>query len=341
MDMATHCRRVLVTGCTGHLGSWLVLRLLEQGYVVRASVIDPEDKQDLHPLLGLPPFLTTERLEIVKADLRVVGDYDNIVKGCEGVFHLACPTNFIVEDPQKDVIDPAVQGTLNVLNACIKSSSVKRVVHVSSAAAIRFSGKDVAEQVFDESCWTDVDFCMDKKPPGWPYFVAKTLAERAAVDFAKNHNLDVVVVNPGIVNGPFLNSFIPNSVKDCLALITGEVFKLPFLMRMSYVHTDDIARAFLFLYEKAEASGRYICSSVDASISEVVHILSSRHPEFQIPTDLAYLGEPIIHYFDSSRLKKLGFQYKYTLEDMFDDAIRCCMDKGLLENMGTKPLQAQ
>eukprot|EP00250_Pteridium_aquilinum_P017585 c23698_g2_i3 orf=147-1166(+) len=321
---------VLVTGCTGHLGSWLVMRLLENGYSVRATVLDPEDKQDLQPLLGLSPSLA-EQLEIVKADLRVEGDFDNVVRGCEGVFHLACPTNFIVEDPQRDVIDPAVQGTLNVLKACVKSSSVKRVIHVSSAAAIRFSGKEVAEHVFDESCWTDVDFCIKNKVPGWPYFVGKTLGERAAVEFAKEHSLDLVVVNPGIVNGPFMLSQIPNSVKDCLALITGELFKLPFLVRLSYVHTDDVVRAFIFLYENPEANGRYICSAVDASITEVVNIIRTRHPEFKIPTDLAYLGEPIIHYFDSSKLKKLGFEYKFTLEEMYDDAIKCCKEKGLLQ----------
>ncbi|MCO5601374.1 hypothetical protein L7F22_055494 [Adiantum nelumboides] len=172
-----------------------------------------------------------------------------------------------------------------------------------------------------------------------PYFVAKTLAERVAVDFGKKHNLDVVVVNPSIVNGPFLTNSIPNSIKDCLALLIGDLFKLPFLMRMSYVHTEDIVRAFIFLYEKPEASGRFICSAVDASLSEVVNILSSRHPEFQIPTDLAYLGDPMIHYFDSSRLRKLGFHYNFTLADMFDDAIRCCKEKGLLKQVGTTQLQ--
>lgn len=68
---------------------------------------------------------------------------------------------------QRDVIDPAVQGTLNVLKACIKSPTVRRVVHTSSAAAIRFTGKDVPDTVFDESCWTDVEFVTKNKIPGW------------------------------------------------------------------------------------------------------------------------------------------------------------------------------
>ena len=68
---------------------------------------------------------------------------------------------------QKDIIDPAVQGTLNVLKSCIKSPTVRRVVHASSIAAIRFSGEDVRDKVFDETCWTDVDFVTKNNIPGW------------------------------------------------------------------------------------------------------------------------------------------------------------------------------
>ena len=54
-----------------------------------------EDKQDLQPLREIDPSLT-QCLEIVQGDLRLEGDFDEHVKGC----HLACPTNFLVEDPQ-------------------------------------------------------------------------------------------------------------------------------------------------------------------------------------------------------------------------------------------------
>ena len=59
----------------------------------------PEDKQDLQPLLEIDPALA-QRLEIVKGDLLVEGDFDEHVKGCNGVFHLACPMLFVPEDPQ-------------------------------------------------------------------------------------------------------------------------------------------------------------------------------------------------------------------------------------------------
>ncbi|XP_058785769.1 cinnamoyl-CoA reductase CAD2-like [Vicia villosa] len=66
-------------------------------------------------------------------------DYSSIlpaVVGCRGVFHLACPIPFgHVKNPLEEVIEPATQGTCNVLQAC-KIANVKRIVHVSSGAAI-------------------------------------------------------------------------------------------------------------------------------------------------------------------------------------------------------------
>ena len=65
----------------------------------------------------------------------------------------------------------------------------------------------------------------------------------------------------------------------------GEHFKLPFLRLISYVHIYDVMRAFILLYEHPTAKGRYICSSVDASLGDVVNLITKRYPEFKIPTE--------------------------------------------------------
>jgi len=52
------------------------------------------------------------------------------------VLHTASPFQFAVSDPQKDLVDPALKGTLNVLHAAAKSGTVKRVVVTSSCAAV-------------------------------------------------------------------------------------------------------------------------------------------------------------------------------------------------------------
>lgn len=65
---------------------------------------------------------------------------------------------------QAELIDPAVKGTLNVLNSCSKASSVKRVVVTSSIAAVAYNGKPrTPEVVVDETWFSNPDFCKEMK----------------------------------------------------------------------------------------------------------------------------------------------------------------------------------
>lgn len=65
---------------------------------------------------------------------------------------------------QAELIDPAVKGTLNVLNTCAKTSSVKRVVLTSSIAAVAYNGKPrTPAVVVDETWFTDPDYCKGLK----------------------------------------------------------------------------------------------------------------------------------------------------------------------------------
>ncbi len=76
-----------------------------------------------------------ENLELVKADLLDPESFSDAVAGSEYVFHTASPYVVTVKDPQRDLVDPAVNGTLAVLEACAATTGVKRVVLTSSMAA--------------------------------------------------------------------------------------------------------------------------------------------------------------------------------------------------------------
>ncbi|CAN6224945.1 unnamed protein product [Urochloa humidicola] len=105
--------RVCVTGGGGFIASWLVKLLLSRGYAVHATVRDPGNPKNAH-LKELDK--AQENLRLFKAD---VLDYDTLtpaVEGCEGVFHLATPVpEDKIVDPELEVLDPALKGTLNVL----------------------------------------------------------------------------------------------------------------------------------------------------------------------------------------------------------------------------------
>lgn len=65
------------------------------------------------------------------------------------------------------MIKPAIQGVLNVLKACVKAKTVKRVVLTSSAAAVSINTLKGTGLVVGEANWTDVEFLSTQKPPTW------------------------------------------------------------------------------------------------------------------------------------------------------------------------------
>ncbi|XP_028787174.1 tetraketide alpha-pyrone reductase 1-like, partial [Neltuma alba] len=106
-----------------------------------------------------------ERLQLMKADLMDEGSFDPVIEGCVGVFHTASP--FIIndiKDPQDELIDPAVKGTLNVLKSCAKFPSVKRVVLTSSIATVAYNRKPRTPQVVVDETWlSDLDLSRESK----------------------------------------------------------------------------------------------------------------------------------------------------------------------------------
>jgi nucleoside-diphosphate-sugar epimerase len=90
--------KVCVTGASGFLASWLVKRLLLEGYEVIGTVRDPGNEKKLAHLWKLEG--AKERLRLVKADLMEEGSFDNAIMGCQGVFHTASPVLKPTSNPE-------------------------------------------------------------------------------------------------------------------------------------------------------------------------------------------------------------------------------------------------
>ncbi|KAL5704683.1 alcohol dehydrogenase (NADP(+)) [Ranunculus cassubicifolius] len=169
------------------------------------------------------------------------------------------------------------------------------------------------------------------------YFVSKTLAEKAAWEFAEQNNIDLISVIPVLVVGPFLMSSMPPSLITALSPITRNESHYSILKQIQLVHLEDLCNAHLYLYEHPEAKGRYICSSHDTTITDVATLLHEKFPEYDVPTK-EHLGLDVLHHdenlnavkFSSKKLTDLGFNYKYTKEDMFVEAVASCREKRLL-----------
>ncbi|CAN1184669.1 Phenylacetaldehyde reductase [Linum perenne] len=279
MKMVGQGKTVCVTGASGFIASWLVKVLLQRGYTVNATVRDLGDATKTDHLRALDG--AKERLHIFEANLLKDGSFDPAVDGCEGVFHTASPVILSVpSDPQVELVEPAVKGTLNVLKSCAKYQSVKRVVLTSSAATVSFTAKALEPgSVIDKTWYSDPGFCEQLKL--W-YAYSKTLAEKAAWSFAEEHGIDLVTINPVFVIGPPLQPTLNDTIKMVLNFI-NEPHKLDSSQPYASVDVRDVADAHMKALETPTAAGRYLLSASIHSYPQVVKIINQLYPVMNIP----------------------------------------------------------
>ena len=118
---------IMITGATGYVAGWIVKGLLEKGVTVHAAVRDPNAEKKvrhLHDMAKTAPG----KIKFFKADLLDEGSHADAMTGCAIVFHTASPFIAAVNDPQKELVDPAKLGTRNVLEQANRAASVRRVV---------------------------------------------------------------------------------------------------------------------------------------------------------------------------------------------------------------------
>lgn len=311
-----------VTGAGGFVASWLVERLLAGGrYMVHGTVRDPGDAKNAH-LAAMDG--AADRLRLFRAELLDYGSVAAAIAGCDGVFHVASPVpmTYPIGDPEVELLAPAVTGTKNVLKAC-SEAKVKRVVVVSSVAAVMVNPAWPQNEAMDETCWSDVEFCRTTQ--NW-YCLSKTLAELEALDYAKRSGLDVVSVCPSLVIGPLLQSTVNASssvIVDCLKGDREVKLKL-----RNFVDVRDVADALLLVYETPEASGRYICDANARQMSEVVALLKDWYPAYShAATKFVQVSdEPL---FSSKKLQALGWKFR-TLEESLRDSVESFKAAGVL-----------
>ncbi|XP_014502077.1 cinnamoyl-CoA reductase 1 [Vigna radiata var. radiata] len=310
-----------VTGASGYIASWIVKFLLHRGYTVKATVRDPNDPKKINHLLKLDG--AKERLHLCKANLLEEGSFDSVVEGCHAVFHTASPFYHDVKDPQVELLDPAVKGTLNVLKSCVKSPALKRVVLTSSIAAVAYNGKPrTPDVVVDETWFSDPDFCRESQM--W-YTLSKTLAEDAAWKFVKENNIDMVTINPAMVVGPLLQPVLNTSAASILNVVNGvQSFQNA---SFGWVNVKDVANAHILAYENSSANGRYCLVERVAHYSDVVKILRDLYPTLQLPQKCAD-NKPYVPIYQVSKekAKSLGIEF-ITLEVSLKETVESLKEK--------------
>lgn len=291
---------VMVTGATGYVAGWLVKKLLEGGFTVHAPVRDPENHTKIKHLNEIENN-TPGSLKFFKADLLEEGSYLESMQGCSVVFHTASPFTSNVKDPQKELIDPALIGTKNVLMSVNKTQTVSRVVLTSSVAAIYGDNvdlKNTPDGVFTEDMWNTTSSLKHK-----PYSFSKTLAEKEAWKINEQQSRwDLVVINPSLVIGPGLN---PDATSESFNIVrqfgNGKMKYGAPKMGLGAVDVREVAQAHLNAALKENAQGRHIVSGHNTDLLEMAKTLLPKYgdkypiPRKALPKSLLWLIGPLVN----------------------------------------------
>lgn len=317
---------VCVTGAGGFVATEIISQLLSAGYHVKGSVRSLENTAKYEHLTLLDAALPGS-FTAVEADLLKHGSFAECVLGTSAVIHTASPFHFDSKDMKEDMLNPAVEGTKNVMAAAAKAG-IKKVVLTSSLAAVTsfqpgdqpksgstFSEEDWNEYTTEES-WGD--------NPMQAYFSSKSLAEQAAESMAKAAGIELVTICPSLVMGPVLykrlDSVSVNLMKD---VVEGA----PLAFNFPWVDSRDVARAHIAALREG-VSGRYLASSAQRVTPDFVRgVLVQNFPSLSLAEVEAGGDEVLV---DNAKIYYLIGSF-LPMEDTVADMARSLIAAGLAD----------
>ena len=253
---------ILVTGASGFVGSAVCRHLLQQGLPVRAL---HRPTSDLSALQGLS-------VERRVGDILDPDSLARAISGTRWVFHVAAQAAYWRQSPEQ-VIRSAVDGTRNIVRACL-DAGVQRLILTSSMAAL---GVPERGELLTEA------HTFNLPPKRFPYGYAKRQAELEALRDA-GQSLEVVVVNPSIVIGAgdvhqISGSLVIQAARGRTFLYTGGGTNI--------VHIDDVAAGHLAAAERGRSGERYILGGENLThlqlFTLLAEVVGSRPPWLRLP----------------------------------------------------------
>jgi dihydroflavonol-4-reductase len=210
------------------------------------------------------------------------GAFDDAIAGCEHVYHIASAVFLTARDPQKEIVEPAVEGTKNVFASIAAAGTVKRVGLTSSIAAIASTARR-PDHTYTEDDWVD-DATLDTNPYGLSKRDAEKAAWAARDALPEADRYDLVVVNPTLVIGPaYTRVHLRSSVSVIRDLMRG-TFKGAPNLGFGLVDVRDVVTALVDGVEAGGKTGRYILFNKFMWMREVAEVISEAFPDRKVPT---------------------------------------------------------
>lgn len=254
---------VFVTGGTGLVGSHIICQLLSNGHSVRALCRLNSDKlwfdRTAKWLLGSSYETLIQRLEWVVGDVTDIVSLLDGMEGCSQVYHAAAVVSFAKAD-QDQLKKINIEGTANVVNACLATQPPTDLCFISSTASIG----GVEKKMVNESEAYTADQANSY------YSSTKYLAELEVMR-GREEGLNAVVINPCIVLG------FGNWHKGSARIFRNGKQGFPFYTMggNAFVDARDVAKSATLLMDNKKFESRYLCAAWNMKFYDVFNAIAS------------------------------------------------------------------
>jgi nucleoside-diphosphate-sugar epimerase len=319
-------KTILVTGANSFIGCWIVKYLVEKGYNVRGTVRSKEKESEV--LDGIDEKYSNQISFVYINDI-TNDSFDQAVQNVNGIIHVASPFHFKAKDPEKDLLLPAIRGTIGVLQSAHKYNNennekkIKRIVITSSFASIVDGSLGFRPgYIYTENDWSPLTYeqgVAAKDDPVTAYRASKVCAERAAWEFIEKEKPEftIATICEPTVFGPRLAGFksfdhINTSNSSIWPFITsGKDGQIPVTLAFTQVDVRDVAYTHIAALEKTiDTNERFVIAQGCWSYQQVADLI---HESDIIPqsikdtTPIGIKGQQLPdHYLiDTSKAQKL------------------------------------
>lgn len=269
---------VLLTGATGFIAKHIIKALIDDGYTVVGTARSAEKGDVLVERFG-----SKFSYEVV-TDITKAHAFDDLVKNhpeAEAFLHTASPVTVASDDPETNVIVPAINGTVSALQAVKEfGPQIKRFVMTSSYAAILDLNAD-SKTVLNEDSWNPLGRNDANGSGILGYCISKTYAEKAVWEFMESQkpNFTVNYINPVYVFGPqvfpedaktanlgadFLAALLNLKPTDQVPQFTG-----------NFIDVRDVARAHVTAMTTDLVNQRFLLSEASFNAQSLLNIINA------------------------------------------------------------------
>ncbi len=302
-------KRIGIIGGSGFIGSHTTKRFLEEGYLVRASVLDLSRKNEYEHLDQLP---NSEHLEIFPLDVENATQLRDFLAGCHIIIHCGTPFKLDYLDPVRELFEPTINGTRNLLNTINDLETIEKIVFIASIAALNTNfpmpaGNKNPADTFDEM---DDYFTSEESHP---YAQAKFIANQTVNQFINEHpdlNYEITTISPAMVIGKPMVIQDEGTSYKLQSSFKSRIASDPFIQMMTdhdielaVVDVKDVAQA---IYKAAITKGihgkNYMISNESWRVSDLSAMLNLQEP----------MGSSRIVYKNDAAIKDLKLTFNPT-----------------------------